>query len=190
MKAFVRSARDIFAKKTKDRQYNRIYERFRPFTMLSPSAYINTLRLAGECREIEGCVVECGVWKGGVAAGLVTDLGTHREYFLFDSFEGLPCAREIDGAAAIEWQANKEGPNYFDNCSAPEHFAERAMKLSGSENYHLIKGWFAQTLATSMPSKPIAFLHLDADWYESTMTCLQQLFDHVAVGGLIILDDY
>ena len=84
----------------------------------------------------------------------------------------------------------QEGPNYFDNCAASEHFAERAMKLAGSEKLHLIKGWFAETLVRSTPGQPIAFLHLDADWYDSTMTCLQQLFDHVTVGGLVVLDDY
>jgi O-methyltransferase len=48
----------------------------------------------------------------GMAAGLVSMLGGKREYFLFDSFEGLPKAREIDGRAALEWQSNTQSPAY------------------------------------------------------------------------------
>jgi O-methyltransferase len=134
--------------------------------------------------------VQCGVWRGGMAAGLVSVLGTKREYLLYDSFEGLPKAKEIDGRAALEWQSNTQSPDFHDNCSALPEFADRAMTLAGAGNYHLIKGWFDQTLVQNRPRNPIAFLHLDADWYDSITVCLEQLFDRVAAGGLIVLDDY
>ena len=33
-------------------------------------------------------------------------------------------------------------------------------------------------------------MRLDADWYSSTATCLNYLYDKVIPGGLIIIDDY
>jgi O-methyltransferase len=171
-------------------QYKKNHHRFRNYTMIKSVNYVNTLRLAKRSSAIEGCVVQCGVWKGGLAAGLVSVLGTKREYFLYDSFAGLPKAKEIDGSAAVEWQSNTQGPVYFDNCAASPDFAETAMKLAGAEKYHLVKGWFEQTLAQNKPNIPIAFLHLDADWYDSMTVCLEQLFDYVAVGGYIVIDDY
>jgi len=33
-------------------------------------------------------------------------------------------------------------------------------------------------------------LRLDSDWYESTKQCLENLFDLVVDGGLVIIDDY
>jgi O-methyltransferase len=33
-------------------------------------------------------------------------------------------------------------------------------------------------------------LHLDADWFESTIICLNTLFEKVASGGVVIIDDY
>ena len=158
--------------------------------MIPATEYIATLRLAEETRDIDGCVVECGVWKGGMAAGLVAVLGAHRQYLLFDSFQGLPECKEIDGDAAISWQTDKNSPSYFDNCYAPPMFVEQAMRLTGSKDYHIIKGWFNQTLDKFPWSQPISFLHLDADWYDSTITCLNFLFDRVAPGGVIVLDDY
>ena len=36
----------------------------------------------------------------------------------------------------------------------------------------------------------IAVLRLDGDWYGSTMTCLEHLFDKVLPGGIVLMDDY
>lgn len=158
--------------------------------MIPRDAYVDNLFLARKVRHIPGCVVECGVWRGGMSAGLVSVLGAQREYFLFDSFEGLPPAEEIDGKAALNWQQQKEAPTYFDNCSASPDFAECAMTRSGVKSFHLVKGWFKDTLPGFTPPEPIALLRLDGDWYDSTIVCLELLFKYVAPGGLIVLDDY
>jgi hypothetical protein len=175
---------------SEERQLYRVLRRFRDLTMIPPDAYVDNLRLAKRIRDIDGCVIECGVWRGGMSAGLAMVLGQHREYFLFDSFEGLPPAQEIDGPAAFEWQRNMSAPDYYDNCSAPVEFATNAMRRAGATSFHLVKGWFRETLPRFQPPSPIALLHLDADWYESTIVCLDHLFDRVAPGGLIVVDDY
>jgi O-methyltransferase len=158
--------------------------------MISRDTYVGNLSLASKVTGVPGCVVECGVWRGGMSAGMAAILGADRKYFLFDSFEGLPPAKEIDGAAALNWQLNKESPLYHDNCTAGEEFARRAMTLSGARSFQLVKGWFDKTLPSFQPPEPIALLRLDGDWYDSTMVCLNSLFERVAPGGLIILDDY
>lgn len=170
--------------------FGRIYHRFREFTMIPREMYINNLILAETVRGIPGCVVECGVWRGGMSAGLASVLGPSRDYFLFDSFDGLPPAKDIDGKAALEWQSKTEAPGYYDNCAAPPEFARRAMNLAGAASFELVAGWFHETLPGKVLSEPIALLRLDGDWYESTMVCLEHLFDRVTPGGLIILDDY
>jgi hypothetical protein len=185
-----RALRSSIDREISVRRYRRIYEKFREFTMISRETYVNNLSLASMVAAVPGCVVECGVWRGGMSAGLATILGANRKYFLFDSFEGLPPAKEIDGSAALSWQLNKESPMYHDNCTAGEEFAGRAMTLSGARSFQLVKGWFDQTLPSSHLPEPIALLRLDGDWYDSTMVCLNSLFDLVAPNGLIILDDY
>lgn len=185
-----RSLRSIVGLEMNRRQYGRIYDEFKDYTMISRPDYIDNLNLARRVQDLPGCVVECGVWRGGMSAGLATVLGLKREYFLFDSFEGLPPAKDIDGDAALRWQKNTSGPNYHDNCSAGEEFAKLAMTLSGAASFHLVKGWFDKTLPNFRPTQPIALLRLDADWYESTMVCLESLFDHVLPNGIIVLDDY
>jgi hypothetical protein len=52
-----------------------------------------------------------------------------------------------------------------------------------------VKGLFQDTLPTyDIP--PISLLHLDGDWYDSTMTCLNHLWDKVSPGGIVQIDDY
>ena len=117
-------------------------------------------------------------------------IGGGRRYYLFDSFEGLPAADEIDGKSARDWQADTASPVYFDNCRADEADARDAMLLSGATDFEIVKGWFSETLPGAVFPGPIAVLRLDGDWYESTAECLRSLFPKVAAGGLILLDDY
>jgi len=167
-----------------------IYQKFQAFTMVGEEKYIGNLAMAEMCKEIPGCVVECGTWRGGMIAGIADVLGADRRYYLFDSFEGLPPAQEIDGAAALRWQADTSSPVYYDNCRASEEEARAAMSLSAAVDYHLVKGWFRDTLPHAEFPEPITLLRLDADWYDSTKCILENLASKVHPGGLIIVDDY
>lgn len=171
-------------------KYKTFYKKHKSFSMIPENIYIGNLALSEQYKPINGCIVECGTWRGGMIAGIAEILGTNRNYFLFDSFEGLPPAKEIDGYAANAWQNNKTSPLYFDNCKAEIEFAEKAMQLSGAKKYQVIKGWFSETLPQFNFDEKIAILRLDGDWYDSTMDCLTNLYDKVNSGGIIIIDDY
>jgi O-methyltransferase len=167
-----------------------LYRKYRAYTMASRDSFWRNMVVVDGRRHVRGCIVECGVWRGGMSAGMAEVLGPDREYFLFDSFEGLPPATELDGEYARDWQKDTQGATYFDNCRAPIEFADQAMKLSGASSYRLVKGWFENTLPPFEPPSPIAVLRLDGDWYESTMTALESLFKYLARDGIVILDDY
>lgn len=158
--------------------------------MVPKHAYALNLDLVRRFAHVEGVVVECGTWRGGMIAGMACVLGNQREYLLFDSFEGLPDAQDVDGQSAKAYQANKDSPFYYDNCRAEIEEAREAMSLSGVSKYSLHKGYFHETLPHFPQDRTIAILRLDADWYESTMTCLEHLYPRVAVGGVILIDDY
>jgi asparagine synthase (glutamine-hydrolysing) len=36
----------------------------------------------------------------------------------------------------------------------------------------------------------VAVAHLDGDWYESTLTCLECIVPYLAPGGCLVIDDY
>jgi O-methyltransferase len=166
-----------------------LYKTFADYTMINCQRYIRNLLLIRQYSAIPGSVVECGTWRGGMIAGMASMLGDNRSYYLYDSFEGLPDAKPIDGKKALNWQKDKTSNNYHDNCTADEAEAIKAMALSGVTDVTVSKGWFSKTLPKYKGSD-IAILRLDGDWYESTMDCLVNMFSKVAVGGVIIIDDY
>ena len=165
-------------------RHRRIYAKYAAFTMVGRRHFAENLRLSSLVRTIPGCVVECGVWRGGMIAGIAEILGPTRSYLLFDSFEGLPPAREADGEAAITWQRQAA------SLRVDPELAARAMRMSGARDVRIVPGWFADTLPGFPLPGPIALLRLDGDWFESTRTCLEHLAPRMAPGGLIIVDDY
>ena len=168
---------------------DRLYNKYKHHTMLGRREYVANLALTASVTAA-GCVIECGVWKGGSSAGMAEVLGPDREYFLFDSFQGHVDPQPIDGPAAFAWQADKDGPWYFNNAKVGPEEADAAMKKSGAKKYRLIKGWFEDTVPTFTPPSPVAVLRIDCDWYAGTMTCLRALFPYVAENGILIADGY
>jgi O-methyltransferase len=163
--------------------------RYRKYTMIGHRSYVDNLMLAARWTPPGGEVVECGVWRGGMSRGLADMLGPGRKYHLFDSFEGLPPAQEIDGPAATVYQQRTDSPTYYDNCSADESVARRLFAGSNLDvEFH--RGWFSDTVPKFEPERPISLLRLDGDWFESTLTCLRGLVPYLAPNALVLIDDY
>jgi O-methyltransferase len=171
-------------------RYFALLIKYKKFTMIPAICFIRNLQLTATLSEKAGSIVECGTWKGGMIAGIAECLGSRRSYYLFDSFEGLPPATELDGQSAADWQKNTSNDLYHDNCLASETDAQIAMGMAGITKPKIIKGWFKDTLPGLEIPEGIALLRLDGDWYESTIQILENLFPQVISGGLVIIDDY
>jgi O-methyltransferase len=169
--------------------------KYRHATMVRPVAYLANLYLTETAlRSLHsplGAVVECGTWRGGMAAGLIEIGGPHRPYHFFDSFAGLPPPEDEDGEEARRWRSNVTGPRYFNNCTASiDEFISTVRRTNISpDSLHIYPGFFDQTFL-HVARFPIAVLRLDADWYRSTTQCLEKFWDWVVTGGTIIIDDY
>ncbi|EAJ3421897.1 dTDP-6-deoxy-L-hexose 3-O-methyltransferase, partial [Campylobacter coli] len=60
-------------------------------------------------------------------------------------------------------------------------------------NYELIKGDINYTIPEYCKINPclkIALLHIDVDIYEPTVTILENMYDKIVKGGIVIFDDY
>lgn len=164
-----------------------------------------------EKRNIMGSFVECGTWKGGCvglfALGNLKHGLKRRDLHLFDSFCGAPEPdEEIDGEKAIQQVLSVGGQvkgrlkainglyekyaTGVGTLAINKHLLEEIIKYdAGFIHYH--QGWFQDTLPKDAPGLgSIAILRLDGDWYASTKTCLEYLYNKVARGGFVIIDDY
>jgi O-methyltransferase len=175
-------------------RFHRLFTKFRHYTMIGRWTFVENLQLAQRVLDDpklnSGCIIECGTWKGGMAAALA-EIGVDRSCYFFDSFEGLPRPTDLDGENAKEWQANVNSPMYYNNCGAPVSYIKSALALTGRDMAHIEihKGFFEQSLP-NFDAPPIAVLRLDGDWYDSTLICLKKFWPHVLPRGIVLIDDY
>ncbi len=59
-----------------------------------------------------------------------------------------------------------------------------------NSNIDFIPGFFEDSLKKVDPNIKIFLLHLDVDLYSSYMCCLENLWDNVIEGGIILFDEY
>lgn len=160
-----------------------LFARVFPYTQLNYVRLSNNYELAKKLnkKRISGNFVECGVWKGGSAVILASMAGK-RMVWLFDSFEGMPKTK-----LKYDQKILKKG----DNLASEEEVKSLLRGLDLDKNVIIKKGWFNQTLLRNKKKiGKIALLRIDADFYESTKSCLDNLYDQVVTDGYVILDDY
>ncbi len=184
-------------------------ELVRGHSMVATEALVTLYRQVAHCEAhgVDGALVECGVWKGG-AAGLMALANLHqsarrRRLHLFDSFVGIPEPdARLDGTKAVSEVGGLDNArgrlkvaNDYHDRGGPGS-AEGCVSFLESLGYdrdwvtaHV--GWFQDTVPQdSALMGPIALLHLDGDWYESTRICLEHLYPLVSIGGFVMIDDY
>lgn len=178
-----------------------IYHRIAACTMTSPeriAAVCDAVRYVTQAR-IPGAYVECGVWRGGssmaAALALLDIRSTERDLYLFDTFEGMTAPSRHDlrtsdcEAAETLLDASSDVDKIWCRASIEDVAANMAATGYPAERVKLCKGKVEDTLPTLAPDQ-IAVLRLDTDWYESTRHELEQLYPRLAVGGVLIIDDY
>jgi hypothetical protein len=68
---------------------------------------------------------------------------------------------------------------------------EAATKLKAASVVRPLKGLFSETLPKHRNEiGPIALLHMDGDWYSSTMDILVNLYDDLSPRAPVQVDDY
>ncbi len=131
-------------------------------------------------QEIKGDLAEVGVFKGETAR-VIHYLMPMRKLYLFDSFSGFPkqiIREDCDGTV------RPQTVNFGTSSKA-----EVENYIKGNEKVVIREGVFPQT-ASDLTTEIFAFVHLDADLYQSTLDGLQFFYPRLSAGGSIIVHDY
>jgi O-methyltransferase len=139
--------------------------------------------------QIQGDLIECGVFRGGATIfmrGILKAHGSSKLVWLADSFEGLP------PPSPEKYPVDKDS-SYHEMTELAVGLQEVLQNFKNYELYDdqvkVLKGFFKDTLPKA-PIKSLALLRVDGDMYESTMDTLTNLFPRVSVGGFVLIDDY
>lgn len=139
---------------------------------------------------VRGDFLEAGVGQGGAAIFMRALQEAHgageRRTWLADSFQGVPAPDASDAPFGVDLSEARAPWLAFDVATVQEHF--RRYDLLGPQ-VRFIPGWLADTLPTA-ETGPLALLRIDVDLFSSTTTALDVLYDRVAPGGCVIVDDY
>jgi hypothetical protein len=123
---------------------------------------------------LEGDYAQFGVWRGRTARIIAALTSKGRKLHLFDSFEGLP----------EDWIASKKAGHFS---LSPDEIPSFDPKVAVVH-----KGWFKDTIPPFVADmkKPLAFLHMDADLYSSTVDVLFNADRIIARDTILLFDEY
>lgn len=135
--------------------------------------------------EKKGCIVEAGSFKGASAAKLsIIAKITGREFYIFDSFKGLPPNAEPATRTTVGYTCNlREGAC----CGYLDEIRENIKKFGEIEPCHFIPGWFKNTLPHFKKEVLMAFC--DVDLALSARTCIRHLYPLLVAGGRLFSHD-
>lgn len=152
-----------------------------------------------EANGTEGVLIEAGCALGGSAIVLAAAKSPWRPLYVYDVFGMIPPPSEHDEADVHARYADIvsgrsrgiEGDRYYGyepNMIGVVHanFEGHGLRPE-SHAVHFVQGLFQDTL---YPAGPVALAHVDGDWYESVMTCLERIAPRLVPGGVLVIDDY
>ncbi|MBW9214131.1 TylF/MycF family methyltransferase [Mumia sp. zg.B53] len=166
------------------------------------ATYLRTLALAvleAERSGLSGAVVEAGTARGGSAIVMAAAKAPARPMHVYDVFGMIPPPTDADGADVHQryetivagGASGVGGSTYYGYRDGLYEEVRDSFERHGvpveTTSVSLVKGLFADTIDLD---EPVVLAHLDGDWYESTMTCLERLAPLIVSGGRIVLDDY
>lgn len=151
-------------------------------------------------RQVPGIYLEAGVALGGSAVVIASAKPRAAKLRLFDVFEMLPAPGERDESRAHEvyrqfLAGQRTAPidqNYLAGVRAGlletvrRNLVDHGVDIV-ADHVEFHKGDFRDTLFVE---EPVAFAHIDCDWYEAIKLCLERLADRISPGGVIVFDDY
>ena len=160
--------------------------------------------LANTCSVIEeanlpGMFIEAGCALGGSAILIATMKNSTRPFFVYDVFGMIPPptnedTKDVHDRYRTIAEGNSvgiDGDKYYGYQENLYEVVQANLRSFGidleGQSVSLIKGLVQDTMQII---EPVAFAHVDVDWNEPVLTCLQRIFPSLVEGGSIILDDY
>jgi len=137
---------------------------------------------------VNGCLIETGVWRGGMCMWMQCILKRHKcekNIYLFDVFGTFP-----DPVHNTDIEAHNITKIFYENqpnvCDVIKNFNKFNLF---DTNLKFIVGEFKNTVPKTKIDS-ISILRCDSDYYDSTMLILDNYYFKISKGGYVIIDDY
>jgi O-methyltransferase len=143
--------------------------------------------------KVAGDICEFGVAQGATSKLLASEIMPlkERNFWLFDSFEGLPAPSKEDRLIHDIFKLGTMD-KYKGTMASPE--TEVLGKLASVnfplERTKVKKGWVKDAIRSGELPRQVAFAYVDFDFYDPIKDALEFLDTRMPAGGRIVVDDY
>ena len=156
--------------------------------------------------ELEGDVIECGVWKGGMTIGLsIACKIANRKLLVCDSFEGLPEPVDADRRhkavmMPIDPRRAKALGEHFEDgvrvyrkgeyLGTREEVEQNVSRWGEISVCRFVPGYFHESLPQALTSdQKFVFVVIDVDLFQSMRDCLLHIWPRLQPGCKLYTDD-
>jgi asparagine synthase (glutamine-hydrolysing) len=173
-------------------------------TYLSYEKLKRIRRALAEIKDSRGDIIEFGVDLGGSGIILARRAGASRRFIGFDVFGMIPppTSEKDDTKSKERYEVISSGKSQGLNGDVyygykkelfkevTESFARHGVPVDWKRIF-LYQGLFETTWpAADETIDAIALAHIDCDWYDPVLFCLNACADKLVEGGILIIDDY
>ena len=142
--------------------------------------------------DLEGVVCEFGVAQGATSALIANEIReTDKDFWLFDSFEGLPKPTDrdklIDDVFDLGSIEKYQGTMAYGQHQVIDRLNSIRFPL---EHVKVVPGFIETTAKSANLPKEVCFAYVDFDFYEPIKIALELLDSRLPAGGVVIVDDY
>ena len=160
-----------------DQPFQSLVEKIQDFTLVDIYRLWELKSLLTSSNRVEGDILEVGVWRGGTGA-LLCKYSPNKKVWLADTFIGIVKEGEMDLSY-----------NGGEHADTSREIVEGLMSSLKLVNFELLKGVFPDDTGNFIP-EVLSLVHIDVDVYESAKQIWNFVHHRLAVGGVIVFDDY
>ena len=171
-----------FAPWQADPDFERIYKTVRRHTFVDVWRCHELWSIVGELREVQGSILEVGVWRGGTGALMAAraaGLGLEDTVYLCDTWRGVVKSGAVD-------TYYRDGKH--DDTS--REIVERLIATMKLDNVELLEGIFPEDTGGRIADQTFRLCHCDVDVYRSAKDVLDWVWPRLSPGGVVVFDDY
>ena len=162
-----------------DTAFMETYEIAKTHTLVDMYRSYNLWAMVKETNNVEGDILEVGVWKGGTACILGTASEGKGTVFLADTFKGVVKAGTQD--------TFYKGGEHADST---EDEVKELLSRKSIKNYSILTGIFPDDFLNMVDKKKFRFCHIDVDVYQSSKDIFYYIWPRMTVNGVVVFDDY
>ncbi len=165
-----------------DEKFKQLHNKIKDYTLVDAYRCYELFDIVQRLNNIDGDIIEIGVWRGGTSAVIATALqfvNSNKMLYLCDTFSGVVKAGDFD----IRYKGGEHS-------DTSEQLVTDLLTSLQLKNFKLLKGIFPEDTGSAVENKTFSLCHIDVDVYQSGVDIVEWIYAKLSKGGVLVFDDY